>query len=174
MMNKRAKSTESDDSSILESVALLPPPKIDLEKDTKSMAQLVPQESTLLESLIEETKKRPDQALMLVKALGKITKGWESVGSDGTPVNEMPVPQGKSAKDFQKSVQGHFVSGYKLETIFGEEVALITKDSPKWKVVIMGQHQVDSPFLYHAKDGEQIVKSFAKEKLEKLGFILPE
>lgn len=128
----------------------------------------------LIEQLIQEMTQRPALALKFIQSLGKITKPWETLSRDGTSINEVPVPQGKPAKEFLKETQNAgYVSGYRLSTIFGDEVAIITKDSPKWRVTILGDYQVEAPFMTHPQKGEASVKQFVEEKVRKLGYIIP-
>lgn len=128
---------------------------------------------SLVSQLTSELIDNPKLAWELVQSLRKITKPWEIMGKDGGSVNEMPVPPGKSAKEYLKeTVQHGWISGYRLTTIFGEEVATIVKDSPKWKVTVLGEYQVDAPFIQHGQKGEASVKAFAEEKITKLGYVI--
>jgi hypothetical protein len=126
-----------------------------------------------VDALLHEFTTVPAKAIDFIKALGKITKGWEPIGSNGNPVNEIPVPPGKNPRDFVRTASSIVhISGFRLTTIFGEEVALITKDSPKWRVVIQGEYQVDTPFVEHSQKAEVNVKNFAETKLRERGFII--
>lgn len=141
----------------------------------KSVSESVESEvgSDLIEKLIQEMIQQPQLALKFVQSLGKITKPWETLSRDGTSINEVPVPQGKPAKEFLKEAQSAaYVSGYRLSTIFGDEIAMITKDSPKWRVTILGEYQVEAPFMTHPQKGETSVKQFVEEKVKQLGYII--
>lgn len=127
--------------------------------------------STLL-TLVNEIKTDPAGALALVKALQKVCKPWESLTSASNELSEMTVPAGQSAKDFMKNASKGFVSGYRINTIFGEEVALVTKDHPRWKVLIEGQNQSDSPIIGNSKTSEATVRAFVEEKLVERGYIV--
>lgn len=142
-------------------------------KKTEVVKEEVKEQDSLLPQLIAELSQDPESALRLVQTLGKITKPWEIIGLAGSGLNEVPVPPGKSAKEFQKSMESSaHISGYRLETIFGEEIALIVKDSPKWKITILGEYQVDAPFISHVGKAESAAKTFAEDKLLKRGYII--
>ena len=128
---------------------------------------------TVVDLFIKEMKENPKSALKFIKTLSLITRPWEAIGTQTNLVNEITVPQGMSAKDFIKSSQtGPFVSGYKLVTIFGDEVAVISKDTPKWKILILGEMQPDAPFVDHSKLAEGKAKKFVEDKLTQKGFII--
>jgi hypothetical protein len=59
-----------------------------------------------------------------------------------------------------------------MSTIFGDEVAFILKDTPKWKVKIEGEYQVDAPFVQHGQKAEGNTKKFAEDKLRELGYVI--
>lgn len=155
------------------------PPEITLEpvkleaEVTRAVTPSVVTTSSHVDALIQEFTTSPSKAVDFIRALGKITKGWEAIGSNGNPVNEVPVPPGKNPRDFVRSASSIVhISGFRLSTIFGEEIALITKDSPKWRVVIQGEYQVDTPFVEHSQKAESNVKNFAESKLRERGFII--
>lgn len=126
------------------------------------------------ETLVAELKSSPNLAINLVHTLSQITKPWEPIGSDGKIVNEIAVPPGQSPKDFKKqtTMQASYISGYKMSTIFGDEVAVILKDTPKWKIMIEGDYQSDAPFVEHSQKAEASAKSFAEAKLVERGYII--
>jgi hypothetical protein len=126
----------------------------------------------LVTALIDELTSHPELAVGLVHTLSKITKPWEALGGNGNPLNAMPVPPGESSKAFRRKTMGGYISGYRLTTIFGNEVATIAKDTPKWRITIEGNHQVDSPFVEHAQKAEEKAKTFAESKLKELGYII--
>lgn len=128
--------------------------------------------TSVVNLLTLEIQQNPMKAKELFKALSMITVEWESIGTNGFPINEVPVPPGENPKDFVKSsARISHVSGYKLSTIFGKEVAYISKDSPKWRVTILGEYQTDSPIIQNGSIAESIVKKFAEEKLRSKGYI---
>lgn len=128
---------------------------------------------TLVEGLIKELTKAPSQAVELVQFLGRITKGWEPIGSNGNPINEVPVPPGKNPRDFVRAATSTVhISGFRLTTIFGDEIATIMKDSPKWRVTVLGEYQIDTPFVQHSQRAEVNAKEFAESKLRDRGFII--
>jgi len=131
-------------------------------------------ETALVEELIKELVTKPAMAIEFVQTLGKITKPWEALGGDGKPVNEIPVPPGTSPRDFVKTATsgGAYISGYRLVTIFGDEVAVILKDTPKWKIMIEGEYQIDAPFVQHGQKAENNAKEFAEEKLKERGYTI--
>lgn len=127
----------------------------------------------VIDSLVQELTQSPNRAVQLVQALGKITRGWEALGSNGNPINEVPVPPGKNPKDFVKAASTPVhISGFRLTTIFGDEVANIIKDSPKWRVTILGEYQIDTPFVQHSAKAEFNAKQFAEGKLRERGYII--
>lgn len=145
--------------------------KVSSEPLTKSV---VKKESVVREFIAELTQK-PELAVELIQTLSNITKPWEAIGSNGAAEgsNEVPVPPGKSAKAFQKqNVSGPYISGYKLTTIFGDDVALIVKDTPKWRITILGETQIDGPFVEHGKKAEQNAKDFVEERLRLRGYVI--
>jgi hypothetical protein len=128
---------------------------------------------SIITQLVEELRTQPSQALSLIQVLGKITKPWEPIGTDGNPVNEVPVPPGQSPKEFVKvATSTTHISGFRLTTIFGDEVAQIIKGSPKWRVIVAGEYQIDTPFVHHGQRAEGDVKSFAEGKLRERGYII--
>lgn len=128
---------------------------------------------SVTELITYEIKENPTRAKDLVKVLGMVTMDWEPVGSNGNPINEVPVPPGKNPKDFVRAANGiAHISGFRLSTIFGKEVAFIAKDSPKWRVTILGEYQVDSPIIQNGSTAEANVKKFAEEKLKSKGYIV--
>jgi len=130
-------------------------------------------ELDLVALLIEQLKVKPEGAVELVHTLSTITKPWEAIGNNGNIVNEVPVPQGQSATQFIKQAStAPYISGYRMNTIFGDEVASITKDTPKWRVKIEGENQVDAPFVQHGQKAEANAKKFAEDKLRERGFII--
>lgn len=129
-------------------------------------------ETSIIEQLVSELTKHPESAVGLIKVLSKITKPWEVIGLNGQQLNEIPVPQGVTVQDFKKQATGPHISGYRLTTIFGDEVAVIIKDHPKWKVTIEGQNQSDSPFVSHSKKAEEGIKEFVETRLRDKGYIL--
>lgn len=129
---------------------------------------------SMVTELITELVSKPHLAVELVQCLKRITKPWEILGNNGHSINEVPVPPGKSAKEFLKSTQtSAYVSGYRLSTIFGDEVAMIVKDNPKWRITILGEYQVEAPFVSHAQHGEANSKKFVEDKLVEMGYIIP-
>lgn len=144
-------------------------------KEEPKKVEVPKKQVSVVESLVAELKQNPEGAVDLVKVLYKITKPWEAIGPDGSlaSVNEVPVPPGKSAQAFQKlNYNGPSIGAFKLTTIFGDEVALIVKDSPKWKITIEGEPQVDGPFVEHGQKAEAKVKAFVEERLTLRGFII--
>lgn len=131
-------------------------------------------QGSVAESLTQDLIQNPSRAIQLVKTLSKITRDWEPIGSNGAPINETPVPPGKNPKDFIKTTSSSpvHISGFRLTTIFGDEVAMITKDSPKWRVTILGEYQVDTPFVQHSTRAEFNAKQFAENKLREKGYII--
>jgi hypothetical protein len=127
----------------------------------------------VVDTLIQELTQSPTRAVQLIQFLGKITRGWEAIGSNGNPINEVPVPPGKNPRDFVKAATSTVhVSGFRLTTIFGDEVATIIKDSPKWRITIQGEYQVDTPFVQHSQRAEANAKQFAEGKLREKGYII--
>lgn len=127
----------------------------------------------VLDTMMQELRQSPGRAIDFVHFLGKITRGWEPIGSNGNPINEVPVPPGKNPRDFVRAATSTVhVSGFRLATIFGTEVASIIKDSPKWRVTILGEYQIDTPFVQHSSRAEQNAKEFAENKLRDLGYII--
>jgi len=126
----------------------------------------------LVDALIEELVGNPKLAVKLVRTLSMITKPWEPIGNDGNPVNEVAVPEGVNAREFIRRNSATYIRGYRLITIFGNEVATITKSTPKWKIVIEGANQVDSPFVEHGRKAEGNAKAFAEEKLRERGYVI--
>lgn len=128
----------------------------------------------LVKELIAELKSSPNTAVEFVKALSKITKPWEPIGYGSTPTNTMNVPDGVSAKQFaQETITSSInISGYRLSTIFGKEVAIIQKATPRWKISIEGAYQSDAPFVSHAQKAESQAKQFVEERLKELGYIV--
>jgi hypothetical protein len=128
---------------------------------------------TVTDLVIREIRDNPVRAREFVSVLGTITMDWEAIGTNGSPINEVPVPPGKNPKDFIRSANGiSHISGFKLSTIFGKEVAFISKDSPKWRVTVLGEYQVDSPIIQSGATAEATVKKFAEEKVKSKGYIL--
>lgn len=147
---------------------------LDLKIMEDIVSSIVEKKKSVLESLINDLSESPELAVNLVERLGKITKPWEPIGSSNSKLNEIPVPPGESPKSFiKKQDLGPFISGYKLVTIFGDEIASIIKDTPKWKIVILGEYQVDAPFVQHGQKAETNAKTFAEEKLREKGFVIP-
>lgn len=131
-----------------------------------------PAPTSVVNLLTLEIQQNPLKAKELFKALSMITVEWESIGTNGFPINEVPVPPGENPKDFIKSsARISHVSGYRLSTIFGKEVAYISKDSPKWRVTILGEYQTDSPIIQNGSVAESVVKKFAEERLKAKGYI---
>lgn len=129
--------------------------------------------TSVIESMVQELRQSPGKAIEFVHFLGKITRGWEPIGSNGNPINEVPVPPGKNPRDFVRAATSTVhISGFRLATIFGTEVASIIKDSPKWRVTILGEYQIDTPFVQHSSRAEQNAKEFAENKLRDLGYII--
>jgi hypothetical protein len=127
----------------------------------------------VLDTLIQELTQNPNRAVQLIQLLGRITRSWEPVGTNGNPINEVPVPPGKNPKDFVKAATSTVhISGFRLTTIFGDEVATIIKDSPKWRITIQGEYQIDTPFVQHSQRAEMNAKQFAESKLKERGFII--
>lgn len=133
----------------------------------------VQEKESILEQVIYELKTNPSLSVKLVSVLSKITNPWETIGLSGQHVNELAVPQGVSVEDFKKKLNSNpHVSGYRLTTIFGREIAIIVKDHPKYKVTIEGETQADAPFVTHSKKAEDSVKEFAEKRLKEKGYIL--
>ncbi len=130
----------------------------------------------MLAELTKEIIENPAGSLKLIQALRKITKPWEMLGNTSGlgNVNEVSVPPNVSAKEFvnAQKQQGPFVSGYRLQTIFGEDVALIIKDTPKYKIFIEGELMIDAPFVQHGQKAEQNAKEFAEKKAEERGYVI--
>lgn len=146
---------------------------VKMEKATENLMTEKEPKSVLV-SLIEELATHPERAVDLVRSLGCITKPWEPIGMASSKINEMPVPPGEPPKKFIKGQEaGPYISGYRLITIFGDEVASILKDTPKWKIVIQGEYQVDAPFVQHSQKAEANAKAFVEEKLKLRGFVIP-
>jgi hypothetical protein len=128
---------------------------------------------SVTELVTYEIKENPIRAKELVRVLGMVTMDWESIGVNGNPINEVPVPPGENPKDFIRSAtRVTHISGFRLSTIFGKEVAYISKDSPKWRVTILGEYQVDSPIIQNGSTAEVNVKKFAEERLRAKGYIV--
>lgn len=148
------------------------PVKKDVEE--KRVEEKVVQGS-LVEQFIAELVEHPERAVSLIQVISKITKPWEAIGMDGaaTGSNEVPVPPGKSAQAFQRqNVAGPNISAFRLTTIFGDDVALIVKDSPKWRITIEGEPQIDGPFVEHGQKAEVKAKTFVEERLALRGYII--
>lgn len=126
----------------------------------------------LTKELMAELVGNPDLAVEFVRTISKITKPWEAIGNNGTIVNEAPTSRGEAKSEFFGRVSGVYVSGYRLQTIFGDEVATIIRDTPKWKIVIDGKGQVDAPFIEHGQKAESIAKEFTERKLRELGYVI--
>ncbi len=141
---------------------------------TESKVESSEESKSVLVNLIEELSQHPERAIDLVRSLSCITKPWEPIGMASSKINEVPVPPGESPKKFIKGQEsGPYVSGYRLVTIFGDEVASILKDTPKWKIVVLGEYQVDAPFVQHGQKAEANAKAFVEEKLKLRGFVIP-
>lgn len=141
--------------------------------ETKVVAEKEPE--SLVNQFITELAQHPERAVNLVQVLSKITKPWEAIGMDGAAAgpNEVPVPPGKSAQAYQRqNVAGPNISAFRLTTIFGDDVALIVKDSPKWRITIEGEPQIDGPFVEHGQKAEIKAKTFVEERLRLRGFII--
>lgn len=167
---KAVKKTEIDEKELVKL-------SVDSKKEDMVMVQKVEgkKEESLIQSLVVELKEHPERAVAFIQVLSKITKPWESIGPDGATasVNEVTVPQGTSAQAYQKqSWGGPNISAFKLTTIFGDDVALIIKDSPKWRITIEGVPQIDGPFVQHGQKAEQTVKQFVEERLAQRGYII--
>lgn len=130
--------------------------------------------ATLLSQLVAEISSDPASAVELVKILGRVTKPWQALEVKNQMLNEITVPQGMSAQEYKLQSTGLHVAGYRMETIFGDEVAVILRESPKWRVLICGQVQANTPFIAAkaGKKSEIEVQEFAEKKLRELGYIL--
>lgn len=179
---KVKRSRSSEEEMVLEPVSDLlqseeKTPTVALESSTQGMVTLSKDDlepsTYLIDSLVQEIVQSPARAAQLIKVLGKITKEWEPIGTNGNPINEVPVPPGRNPKDFVRAATATVhISGYRLTTIFGKEVALVMKDSPKWRVTIEGEYQVDTPFIQHGSKAEFNAKEFAENKLRERGYII--
>ncbi len=160
---------------ILHSVDVTPTTALESSPPTVVIARTEIDPSTyVLDTFLQELKQSPNRAVELIRVLGMITRDWEPLGSNGNPINEVPVPPGKNPRDFVKTTTSSAVhiSGFRLTTIFGDEVATIFKDSPKWRVTIGGEYQIDTPFVQHSQKAEFNAKQFAENKLREKGFII--
>jgi len=130
------------------------------------------QETALVDELIKELEGDPKSAVKFVQAISMITKPWEPLGNNGEPVNEVPVPAGVNPREFRSTATAAYISGYRMTTIFGNQVAELTKGTPKWRVTINGVPQTEAPFVKHSKTAEEAAKKFAEQKLRELGYVI--
>jgi hypothetical protein len=97
---------------------------------------------SVLSDLIEELNGNPEGALELADTLARIAGPWE----------EIP-------------------GGFQIKNMAGQEIAHITKNFPKWRVVINGEYAKEAPFIMHANH-TLTGKNFVEEELRKLGYIV--
>jgi hypothetical protein len=156
-MSRRTKESDAAEVSVVE--------KLDTEISTAELS--------VVSKLLKELEEEPESGLKLVHLLGRITKPWEELGNTLSQVNEIPVPPNMSAKEYLKGAGAQpYTSGWKLTTIFGREVAVIVKDTPKYRILIEGQVVSNVPFIQHAQKVETIVKQFVEEKVRERGYII--
>lgn len=129
--------------------------------------------STVL-SFLAEIQSEPEKAILFVESLSKILLPWEPIQIGSAFIGETTVPAGQTPAEFKKNMSQMSISGYILKNVFSTQIAVISKDHPKWKVYIDGVQQTDAPMISHGSKAEQEVKGFVEKKLLSRGFILSE
>jgi len=109
------------------------------------------EKESVLETLIEELRVRPEGAIELLNTMSNVVRPWESLKQDGQSV----------------------IHSYRRVSAMGEEVGLIESSAPTWILTIQGERFTGNK-VFNRKGAEKEAQALLDAELAERGFILME